>query len=383
MNRQSLFPKSLRTALAAALVSGAALSVSADTAWMILPKASTSGLMLMHVSRNTNKKTKLNPNLMFDGRKQYGGKYKFLRIRNNDACTAGINEKGLGVIITGGDPTDDKNPPKTNLSFDSHSATVVMLRTCATAQEALNRMRAAFAKKQILGSTIYLIADPFEAFVVECSPAHFASWKLPHAFCTYTHCWKLPGMDDGSVGTADRAQWHYQCEWAAREFLRREMEKNKGMIPIAGSIAVSRINANDTEKKTVVNAPCAKNTAAAYTLELDPEYPEYLSCVYVAFGSPRHTIYLPVPFIASAEPPKVLLNNRTVTRALEKMAKADPKAPVDPALIEQENKILSAFIKTRNRARQLLREDRNDEAKKLLIDNMNKQAAEIAEFLNK
>ena len=383
MNKRSQLSLSLRTVLLTAVCAGAALAARADTEWIILPKAATSGLMLMHVNRNANKGSKVDPNLMFDGRRQFGGKYKFLRIRNGEHCIAGINEKGLGIIYTGGDPTSDKNPKPSNTNFTPHNATVIMLRNCATADEARGKLHKAFVDKQIIGGSIYLIADPYKAIVVECSNGHFASWALPHAFCVYTHCWKLPGMDDGSIGTAARAQWQYQCEWAAREFLRQQLDKNKGMIPIAGSMAVSRLNANDTGKKTVVNAPCVNDTVAAFTLELDPEYPDYLSCVYVAFGPPRHTVYLPVPLIASETLPKTLLNRETVARVRAKMEKADPKAPVDPALVELETKILAEYAKTRTRARQLLRDDRNDDAKKLLVETMNRQAAEIAEFLNK
>ena len=375
--------KSIRNAFLAAICGGATLAAHADTSWMILPKAAACGLMQLHVNRDAVKGSKFAPQLIYDARKQYGGKYKFLRICNNGFCIAGVNEKGLGVIFSGGDPTSDKNPPKSNLNFTPHNSTVIMLRRCATAEQAVKYMHSGFMKNQICGSAIYLIADPFRAFVVECSPKHFASWELPHAFCVYTHCWKLPGMDDGSVGTADRAQWNYQREWVAREFLRQAMEKNKRMIPLTEALAVSRLAAKDSGKKTVLNGPSNKSTVAAYTLELDAEFPDYLSTVYVAFGPPRHTIYLPIPFIAMNALPKNLLNQQTAEAAIKRQREEADDAAVDPALVELQNKIVESFIRARHRARQMLRDDRCKDAEKLLRDTMNSQADEIAAFLNK
>ena len=339
--------------------------------------------MLLHVNRDVSGKGKIAPALIYDAKKQYGGKYKFLRICNSNYCVAGINEKGLGVIFTGGDPTSDKNPPKSNMNFTPHNSTVIMLRNYAAADQAVRRLHAEFKKKQIVGSAIYLVADPYRAFVVECSPAHFASWELPHAFCAYTHCWKLPGMDDGSIGSADRAQWNYQREWAAREFLRLAMEKNKGMIPLAESIAVSRIAAKDTGKKTVLNGPSNPKTYTAYTLELDPEYPDYLTCVYIAFGPPRHTIYLPIPFIAADDLPKNLLNGKMLEAALKRQKEEPADAAVDPALVELQNKILDDYARARRKARNMLRSDKNAEAETLLRETMKSQAEEIVAFLNK
>ena len=383
MNIATLLQHSMRGALLTVICGGAALTARADTEWMILPKGATSGLMTMHVTRDLTKNAKAAPRLVYDGRKQYGGKYKFLRVCNNQYCIAGINEKGLGVIFTGGDPTSDKNPAASNQNLTPHNATVIMLRRFAAAEQAVKYMHAGFKRHQIVGSAIYLVADPYRAFVVECSPRHFASWELPHAFCVYTHCWKLPGMDDGSVGSADRAQWNYQREWTAREFLRQAMEKNHRMIPLSESMAVSRLAAHETGKKTVLNGPSNATSFVAFTFELDPEYSDYLSTVYAAFGPPRHTIYMPVPFIAADKLPTDLLNQRTVEAAIKRRNEAAKDAAVDPELVKFQNKILADFAKARYRARQMLRSDRGKDAEKLLRETMEKQAAEIAEFLNK
>ena len=155
------------------------------------------------------------------------------------------------------------------------------------------------------------------------------------------------------------------------------------MIPVTESMAVSRMNGRDTGKKTVINGVSNKTTAAAFTLELDPEYPDYLSTVYVAFGPPRHTVYLPVPFAAMDKLPANLLNQQTVEAAIKRRNEAAEDAAVDPELVKLQNKVVVDFAKTRNKARQMLRSDRCKDAEKILRETMDAQAAEIAEFLKK
>ncbi|MBP5531236.1 MAG: hypothetical protein J6Y54_04315, partial [Lentisphaeria bacterium] len=105
-------------------VFGAALTLAAtaafaDVDWMVLPKYSSSGRMLIQGTRDaTSKKgkpaTRLVPGMRLDTPKTNKlVKYSFLRIGSSSGfCFCGMNEKGLAVIFTGGDPTRDKNPKK-------------------------------------------------------------------------------------------------------------------------------------------------------------------------------------------------------------------------------------------------------------------------------
>ena len=197
----------------------------ADVDWMVLPKYSSSGRMLVHgarygISRDGKQPVRLVPKLRFSTpQTDKAAKYSYLRL--GPIC--GMNEKGLSVVWSSGNPTRDKSPKKTPGPIYT-VATMGMLRSCATAQQALEYMRRMFDKKLISGSSIFFVADPKRAFVIECAPKHFASWELPHAFCVYSNCWKLPGMDDASIDNANRATTNFQREWAAREALRQALE---------------------------------------------------------------------------------------------------------------------------------------------------------------
>ena len=389
----------LKSAALTAMIGTLAMTAFADVDWMILPKHSSSGRMLIQGTRDaTSKKgkpaTRIVPGMRLDTPKSNKlVKYTYLRIGNAGGkfCFCGMNEKGLAIIYTGGDPTRDKNPAK--MDGNTHrpnTATVIMLRSCATAQQAVRHMQEAFKKKIIADSAIFFIADPNRAFVIECSPRHFASWELPHAFCVYSNCWKLPGMDDGSRGSADRAATNYQREWAAREALRMAFDAKK-TISVADSIRTSRVSvaeANSEEfakrrgKAKVSTAPCNKNSADSYLFDLDSEFPALLSCVYAAYGPFRHTVYLPIPMGAADALPQEVVNAAWLDSAYRLRDAADPADPVRPELLEFEKKQLDDFAKAREEARRLLRQDKYEEARHLLRDTLAKQAKETLEFMN-
>ena len=375
------------------MVAMSAVAAFADVDWMVLPKFSTSGRMLLHGTRDATKGQRVAPGMRLDTPQDNKlVKYSFLRIGSNSGfCFSGMNEKGLAIIFTGGDPTRDKNPKKEGNTHTPNNATVIMLRSCATARQAVSHMHDAFKKKLISGSAIFFIADPMRAFVIECSPAHFASWELPHAFCVYSNCWKLPGMDDGSVGTAARAANNYQREWAARESLRTAFDENK-MISVADSLATSRVNAADGNgerfakrrgKAKLTTAPFNKNSVIdSYLFELDAEFPGELSTVYTAWGPWRHTVYLPIPMGAANALPREMFSKEWLANGYRLMDAAKEEDPVNPALLEFEQKQLAEFAKAREKARDMLRRDERDEAKKLLRETLKKQAQETLAFLN-
>jgi len=376
----------------AAAAAGLAMNLHADVDWMVLPKFSTSGRMLLHGTRDTTKGKRVAPGMRLETPKDNKlVKYSFLRIGSSSGfCFCGMNEKGLAIIFTGGDPTSDKNPPKTANTHTPNAATVIMLRSCATARQAVTHMQGAFKQKLISGSAIFFIADPMRAFVIECSPKHFASWELPHAFCVYANCWKLPGMDDGSLSPATRAANHYQREWAARESLRMAFDANK-TISVADSLATSRVNVADGNgerfakhrgKAKLTTAPFNPSSVLdSYLFDLDAEFPGDLSCVYVAWGPWRHTVYLPVPMGAADALPREMFAKEWLNNGYRLMDAAKPEDPVNPKLLEFENKQLAEFAKAREKAREMLRRDERVEAKKLLRATLKQQAQATLEFL--
>jgi len=373
------------------LVAAAAFSLPlrADTEWIVTPKASASGRMMLHANREIPPKKAPPAGMSYD--RPGKGKYGFLRIGDrNGGCFAGINDRGLAAAYTTGDPSDDRNPPPSKFNWTAHAAVVISLRESATAEQARRRIHDAFKKRLVSGSMVVFLADPFHAVVIECSPAHYASWDLKEGYCVYSHQWKLPGMDDGSVRSAGSAAICSLREWGVREGLRRRRDGSGGTISAAASIAVSRLNTRDlnTEefrakrgKAPVQYAPHGPRAQDSYLFELDPEFPGLLSCVYVAFGPARHTVYLPLAIPALKSLPAEVRSAELLDRALERNRSVDPQLPVDPAITALEEKFRAEFEHARDEARRLALNDRLPAAEKLLADLAKRQAAEAAEFL--
>ena len=375
--------------LIAALTAGIALTASADTDWMVLPRYSKTGMTLLHGCHNMPKRTPM----QLRWEKPQGSKYGYLSIGTQKGFRfGGVNERGVAVIFTGGGPMLDKNPAKSPDNFTGRRGTVEILRNCATAQEAEALLRGAADRKLVEGALIFFIVDRNHAWVVECSPDNYVSWELPHAFCVYANLWKLPGMDASSTSSVERTLKCAQREWAAREMLRRRLDANKS-ISREDSFAASRLNTHDlngeeyakarskTGKRKLETAPHSSGSHDDYLIEIDPEFGE-LSCIYVAYGPARHTVYLPVPLGAADALPKELFSEEWAGGAFARMKAAKVEDPVDPRIVEFEKKLLAEFDKVRLEARwKYLRQEKPDAARKLLRACLEKQARETFEFL--
>ena len=361
----------------------------ADTDWIVLPRASESNRMLLHALRDNSKPVST------DLRLDKSGKVPSLRIGNTKTnyTFGGINYQGVTAFWTGGDPQRDKSPKVHKRNYTGTNAVHHILRNCKTAEQGVNLLRDGFKKSLISGSLIFFIADANRAFVVECSPKHFASSELAGGFCVYANVWKLPGMQDASMRIFNSIGWQSQREWTVAESLRNA-RKSGGTISLAESFAASRVGtaeannpafnkARTKDKKLikVFNTPAIKTSADGFLFEIDPEFPGVLSCVYVAFGPQRQTAYLPVPVGAAEKLPAEITPDPWKTTALTRNRSANPETPINPELIAFENRMLAEFAKKREAARRLLREKKTAEAKKLLQENLRRQAAELDNFL--
>lgn len=376
--------------LIAAFTCTAALTAAADTDWMVLPRYSKTGMTLLHGCRNSPKRMPLKLHFVKPGKE---GRFSALYIGNQGGFRfGGVNERGLAVIFTGGGPMVDKNPPKSPDNFTGQRSVIRMLGNCATAQEAESLLRGAADRKLIEGALIFFIIDRNHAWAVECSPDNYVSWELPHAFCVYANLWKLPGMDASSASPVERTLKCCQREWGAREMLRRRLDANKS-ISRQDSFAASRLNTAElngeeyakarskTGKRRFETAPYNPSSHDSYLIEVDPEFGE-LSCIYVAYGPARHTVYLPVPFGAAGKLPEVLFSAEWTDGAFARKTAAKPGDPLDPRILEFEKKLLAEFDKVRLEARwKFLRQEKPEAARKMLEKCLEKQARETAEFL--
>ena len=357
----------------------------ADTDWIILPRAAESKRMLLHALRDNTKPVST------DLRLDKSGKYHSLCIGSNKSkfAYAGINYCGVAAVVIGGDPQRDKYPKPDKRNYSWSNTVNLILRKSKTAEQGVGMLRDGFRKSLIASSFIFFIVDANRAFVVECSPKHFASFEVTASFCVYTNCWRLPNMDDASRRSAKSRSWQSQREWTVRQALQTARQSG-GTVSAAETFAASRlgpaeVNIPATEKARdkmkINNTPSFKYSADAVLFEIDREFPGVLSCAYVAFGPQRHTVYLPVPIGAADKLPAEITPGPWKTAALARNKSAKPETPVNPQLIAFENRMLAEFARKREEARRLLRDHKTADAKKLLQENLQRQAAELDNFL--
>ena len=342
--------------------------VVGDTSWLVRGSGAAAGKALIHTCRESK------------DQRQFQIEYKDGSLLLKDAqgnCFAALNKYGVAVLFSEGDPNSDAEPAQ---PLAGPQVTTALTASSQTAEQALAEVKKIFDAGRISGGQILFIADAKRAFVVECAPRHFAAQELTRAFCVYSNSWKLPGMDEASTAGSTRAYTVYQKEWAASELLRRALIAHRG-ITVADSIAVSRFDKNDLNADEFTKARDPRDgrskidisvhndkSAGGFILEVDGEFPEFLSCVYMAQGAPRRAIYLPIP-LGAAMIPQFAAPAETAF------------GPRAPRIVEFEANLLKKFEATREEARKLLRSGQRDDAAKLLEDNLVRQAAQAGEFL--
>ena len=365
---------------AAALCAAIPPASRADTNWIVKPAASTSGRMQLFTSRAD----KPLPRTILVDTPKSGKQFRSLRFGDKDKgfSFTGINSRGVAVAFVGAGPTTEKpnTPKKGEHLYTGSYAVGQILRNCKNAKQAVDLLRGAARKGLISGSLIFLIADPDQAFVFECSPRHQANYLIGLNYAVYTNVWKLPGMEDASVRVPKDFPVHAQREWVAKTGIIRA-RKGDRKVSIPEAIAVSRLNVADARHKDVTSAPSEKNSIDAYLFEIDRKHPGILSCVFVAMGPQRHTVYLPVPLGAMDDLPKELADGAWAAVADEAAKNGDPEAPVADEMIELERCLFQEFNDIRYQAAQLLAEGKTDEAKALLSDTLRRQTQEVLKFM--
>lgn len=366
--------------LTAVLCAAAPLASRADIAWIIKPAASTTERMQLFVSRADTPQ----PRTIAVDAPVSAKQFKSMRFGDAQKkfCFAGINSCGLAVAFTSAGPTPDtpNKPKKGEQLYTGSYAVDQILRDCKTAKQAVDKLRGVASKGLISGGLIFLITDPNQAFIFECSPRHQANYKLGLNYAVYSNVWKLPGMEDASGRVPEKFSVYTQREWVAKTGINKARQNDR-KVSLAEAIAVSRLNVSDIKRQDVTSAPSLKNSIDAYIFDIDTKRPGLLSCVYVAFGPQRHTVYLPVPIGAMDALPPEVANGEWATIGDELLQKVPPATPVSEEIVEFERGLHQEFNDIRHKAAQLADEGKIDEAKTLLSKTLRRQVGEVMNFM--
>ena len=354
----------------------AASSASACTSWIIPPERSAAGGMIVHKCRDSYRRP-----LDADFR-QAPGKFRWLRVGlEHDQAAFAMNECGLVLIANQGDEVRHAVDPNLRQAAKREEGQWVtacwawqtIASECATAESAVDRLRQIVKLGQYFGNgDIAMIADPKRAFVVEYSTGgRMQIREVAADYCVYANGWKLPGMESESARRIALNSNDQVREGVVRKFFS-EVRARNGKLGVADCFAASRIA--DVPKMKIKRGRGTYirkyqdqkvYSLGGVTFEPDAEFPAELSCAYVALGSQRHTVYLPIPMCAADTPPDMKSGawGEYAYRLYDVLGDDNPRLR---ELEEFEAKTLAEFSEAKKRARALLRAGKRAEARRLL-----------------
>ena len=366
--------------LAALTVSS--VSARACTSWVLRPEVTGSGRMIVQ-------KILDNPPSPLDADMRVAPNgWRWIRIGRHNGPSMAMNEKGVAITANCGDKNGDEPSRKGRQTFYSFELLWHVVRNCATAEEGVeelkhigrNRLFRMPGKMPVKYGTILMVADAKRAFMVEIGDGYCEAAEIQSGIYVAANAWRLPGCEAVSVGNGQDIRGNRAREVCAVKAL--QAGQLDGKYTRRGCFAASR---RIRGPKYVDRYPFVPGKASNMSLmtgcfEIDPEFPAYLSCAYTSLGPQRHTVYLPVPMAVRQLPDK-MRDGRWAQMAFAHQEAFGPEHGDLQKFTELEDKFLKEFDAARDRARQLLRTGKKDEAVELLNATFERQYAEADKLL--
>ena len=273
------------------------------TSWIVLPGLTEGKNIMLHKNRDADA-----VKLKFY-REALPGKIGWMALGNAERVTAnmGINDKGVAVVMNSGDPSDGTSETS---GFFTPEIAKIALEESATAAQAVEKIREFVESKRYRHGkkgSIWFAADAREAWIVENDAVRFAAHKVEGSFDIRANTWHFAEMVPFSQLTPERQTNYYRREFAVRNLLFAGGTKYAGPVTVEMIADASRIHV--IPEDPACYPLCGKRTNSAATIVTDCEFPESLSSMYVAFGPPRYTLYLPLPCLLK-EIPEALTSGR-------------------------------------------------------------------------
>ena len=362
--------------LIGALGACAALPVAACTSWMIHPSCSATGRMIVHKCRD-NRVSPLDADIQYT---RHG--VKWMRLGANKEPLFAVSERGIATVMNDGDPmtlvhpNTDKSLHDARMWTSCGSLARQVMDECTTAEQAV-KLALHYSRNYIKsahGNSIF-VADPKRAFMIDAGPG-FAEYKeLTGGICIITNCMHFPGIETYST----RGVGSLKSDRAREANVRASLRKHQvgGKYTVKGVVATSRMRC---QGKFAEKYPCRKNSLSGVCFEIDPEFPASLTTAYVALGPQQHTIYLPTP-MALTQFPDFIRNGGWSDMAYKLREREGYDHRYLPKFVALEDRIFAEYDRVREEARKLLKENKKEEAEKLLNDCYTKQYEEALALL--
>ena len=349
----------LNSAAAALALSIAAAPVAshACTSWMVFSDLTQNNTNILHKNRDSTSKNIIV--LM----SQAGAKRKWIALGSGDT-NSGINSSGLAGAMNSGEKCVD--PPNVKGKKSTPAMLHVILDSCDTAAQAVNKLqeliKAGDYSHGEKGSTFFFL-DRNEGYVCEFTAKYCSVQRYTRGYTVRANIWQNPNMYELSRNSIKSHLNSSARAYIALSQLNAALDKNK-KIALTDIVALSRhweMPKESPEKRSV----CFRWTNSVSSMEIDREFPDVLSAMYVTIGHPRHTVNIPVPICAEKLHPAMSDKNWSAA-SWKRLEKLGLGAPIPAEWSKFEADAMAKYADAKAKARQLLNNGKRAEAIKLL-----------------
>ena len=339
-------------------------AVNACTVWIIAPDSSSTGGFIIHKTRDRSIWKKLLTRMRWLPKEE--GKMRLLEFGDYMY----MNENGLFIFNT--------NIPKTRDAVKDMEKILTIMRdvvsVCPDIDSAEKMLREYVSNGKNPWHSFYIISDHTGAVMVEISPTNIATRRIDKGFAIHSNHFIFPEMaylnncaEGAAVPSATRL-----------EVTRNEMGRmlsEKGKLSEMDSLEISRF----APAKYPNMCPFRDSTVCGADYIPDSEFPSLLGTLLVTPGPPRYAPAMSVP-ICIGNIPEPLENGELGKLSYE----VKEKFPKDEAVLEKfrelEKRMRSEYVQCHNKARNLLHDNKLEEAKKVLEENVTSQVKAIHEL---
>ncbi len=367
------FSAKLIASFCLAAVIGAPLATYACTSWLVFGDLTESGSTILHKNRDSQRKR---ISVYFNSPKS---ERRWIGLGNNSSINMGINASGLAGAMNSGEKCIE--PPSKKGKKNSPMIMSAILSSCDTAAQAAERLKKFISDGDYYHGAsggIFIFCDAQEGFVCEVTGKTCSIQRYDHGYTVRANIWQNPDMYALSRNTLDKYINSSGRAYAAISGLNRAIDHH-GKITLLDNFDLSRhylMPADAPTKRSL----CGASTVAGGSLEIDRQYPDVLSTMYVTLGNPRTTLYIPVPICAKKLSPAIS-SLKITDAAWKRFDELTFSAPIPEEWSAFEKNSIAKYTEAKNQARQLLDAGKRDEAIQLLNDAAAGIWAEAAKLL--
>ena len=351
------------------------------TSWAAMPDITDTKCVMIHKNRDSS------ISRLAVYRHQTPGKNAYIGCGAYGSLfpASGVNEKGVAIIMNAGDTTDDVH----QYGLSTPQMLRIALECCDNAKDAvalLKKMALAGAYSRPDCGSLWYVADPNTAFVMEMALHRVEYQEIKSGFSIRANEWHFPPMRAISKDGPGMMAYSLRREIAVQKLLMLEAYRKNGVLTQKDVAIASRFRPDTADAKKLFTEKemqhvirlCGDRTISGSTFVLDKEFPEVLTTAWIACGHIWHSIYIPYP-ITLTDFPKPIANGTYADAVFQRFWKYKYKTSLDDTFkIEEE--IRQAYNAAVDKARELLRQNRKDEAVKLLNDTFAQNWEKAAAF---